>query len=78
MAGAKPMTKAQIVAKLADCVDLPKAKVNEVLGALAELAYKEAKKMLLMRTMIWAAVIAFALLSALGLAIMAFNFLVSV
>ncbi|HIJ65832.1 MAG TPA: HU family DNA-binding protein [Candidatus Hydrogenedentes bacterium] len=44
MAGAKPMTKAQIVAKLADSVGLSKAKMNEVLAALAELAYKEAKK----------------------------------
>jgi len=38
------MTKAQIVAKLADSVGLSKAKMNEVLAALAELAYKEAKK----------------------------------
>jgi len=38
------MTKAQIVSKLADKVELPKTKVNELLAALTDLAYKEAKK----------------------------------
>ena len=43
MAAKKPMTKAQIVSTLADNTELTKKKVGEVLGALAGLAYKEAK-----------------------------------
>jgi DNA-binding protein HU-beta len=41
---AKPLTKAQLIAKLADQVELPKTKVAEVLDCLKETAYKEAKK----------------------------------
>jgi len=44
MAAAKALTKAQIIAKLADQVDLPKKQVATLLEALANLAYKEAKK----------------------------------
>lgn len=40
----KPMTKAQIIAKLAEKTDLSKKEVSEVLQAQADLAYKEAKK----------------------------------
>lgn len=43
-AAAKPMTKAQLIAKLAEKTELPKAKIDEVLSLLAETAYKEAKK----------------------------------
>ena len=43
MAAKKPMTKTQIVAKLADDTELTKKKAAEVLAALAALAYKEAK-----------------------------------
>jgi len=43
MAVKKAMTKAQIVTALADKVDLSKKQVNDVLAALTELAYKEAK-----------------------------------
>ncbi len=39
----KPMTKAQILAALAEKTGLTKKNVNDVLGALTELAYKEAK-----------------------------------
>ena len=42
-AKAKAMTKAQIVSKLADTVELPKKQVKELLEAMATLAYKEAK-----------------------------------
>jgi DNA-binding protein HU-beta len=41
---AKPMTKAQIMTTLAEKTDLPKKKVVEVMDALRDLAYKEAKK----------------------------------
>jgi DNA-binding protein HU-beta len=41
---AKPMTKSQLIGHLADKTDLAKKKVDEVLGVLAETAYKEAKK----------------------------------
>lgn len=41
-------------------------------------AYKEAKRLLLRRTVIWATLIAFALLSCLGLALLAYSMLVSV
>lgn len=39
----KPMTKAQIVTALAEKTDLSKKQVNDVLAAMQELAYKEAK-----------------------------------
>lgn len=42
MAG-KAKTKSQIVAELADKTGLSKKQIGEVLGALTELAYKEAK-----------------------------------
>jgi len=44
MAGAKPMTKTQIVAKLAEDTDITKKQANQILTTLVELAYKEAKK----------------------------------
>ncbi len=44
MAVAKGLTKAQIIAKLAEEVCLPKKQVVALLEALANLAYKEAKK----------------------------------
>ncbi len=40
----KALTQAQIVSKLAATVELPKAKVKELLCAQAAMAYKEAKK----------------------------------
>jgi len=40
---AKPMTKAKIVATLAEKVDMPKKSVAGFLEAVAGLAYKEAK-----------------------------------
>ena len=40
---AKAMTKSQILKTLAEETDLPKAKMVEVLEALASLAYKEAE-----------------------------------
>lgn len=43
MAAGKPMTKTQMVATLAEKTKLTKKQVNEVLGQLVELAYKEAK-----------------------------------
>ncbi|HOJ32862.1 MAG TPA: HU family DNA-binding protein [Candidatus Hydrogenedentes bacterium] len=43
MATGKPMTKTQMVATLAEKTNLTKKQVNEVLGQLVELAYKEAK-----------------------------------
>jgi DNA-binding protein HU-beta len=39
----KPMTKAQTVAKLAEDTGLTKKQVGDVMDALADLAYKEAK-----------------------------------
>lgn len=39
----KPMTKAQIVTKLADTTGLTKKDIQAVLTAITELAYKEAK-----------------------------------
>ncbi len=39
----KPMTKAKILEALAEKTGLTKKNVNDVLGALTELAYKEAK-----------------------------------
>jgi len=44
MAAVKALTKAQIIAKLADEVGLPKKQVVALLEALANLAYKEAKR----------------------------------
>jgi len=41
-------------------------------------AYKEAQKMILQRTIIWGSIVAFAILSALGLALLAYFMLVSV
>jgi len=41
-------------------------------------AYKQAQKLILQRTLIWGSIIAFAILSMLGLALLAFNMLVSV
>lgn len=41
---AKPLTKAQLVAHLAEKTDLPKKQVSDVLTELAETAYKEAKR----------------------------------
>ena len=39
----KPMTKAQIVAQLAETTGLSKKQIAEVLAEVADLAYKEAK-----------------------------------
>jgi DNA-binding protein HU-beta len=41
---AKPMTKAQLTAKLADSIGITKKQGGEILEVLAETAYKEAKK----------------------------------
>lgn len=41
-------------------------------------AYKEAQQMILKRTLIWGSIVAFAILSFLGLALLAFFFLVPV
>jgi DNA-binding protein HU-beta len=43
-AAAKPMTKTQIIAKLAEDNGLPKKQIAKILDDLAGLAYKEAKK----------------------------------
>jgi DNA-binding protein HU-beta len=43
MAKPKPMTKAKIVATLAEKLDMPKKSAGVFLEALAALAYKEAK-----------------------------------
>jgi DNA-binding protein HU-beta len=40
---AKAMTKSKIVETLAKNLDLPKKKVEEILGEIVQLAYKEAK-----------------------------------
>ena len=40
---AKQMTKSAIITTLATKLELPKTKVNEILEAIAQLAYKEAK-----------------------------------
>ena len=40
---AKPLTKAQLVAQLAETNGLTKKQANDVLASLAELAYREAK-----------------------------------
>jgi DNA-binding protein HU-beta len=44
MAAAKPMTKAQIVAHLAEKNEMTKKQVTEFLDCMVALAYKEAKK----------------------------------
>ncbi len=44
MAKAKPMTKSQIIAKLADQNGMKKKQASAFLESLVELAYKEAKK----------------------------------
>ncbi|MGF1634217.1 MAG: HU family DNA-binding protein [Phycisphaerae bacterium] len=43
-APAKPMTKSQIAAEMAERLELPKKKINEFFEQLSDLAYKEAKK----------------------------------
>ncbi len=43
MAAAKALTKSQTLSKLAEEVDLPKKKVTEVVEALVQLAYTQAK-----------------------------------
>ncbi len=43
-AGAKAMTKTQIIAKLAEGAEITKKQANVVLTDLVDLAYKEAKK----------------------------------
>ena len=43
MAAKKPLTKAQLIATLAEKTELTKKDVTNVLTELAELAYKEAK-----------------------------------
>ena len=44
MAKAKPLTKSQIIVKLAEQNDMTKKDVSAFLDSLAQLAYKEAKK----------------------------------
>ncbi|NIA15381.1 MAG: HU family DNA-binding protein [Nitrospiraceae bacterium] len=44
MAAAKPMTKAQIIAKLAEQNDLTKKQMGEIMDSVVALAYREAKK----------------------------------
>ena len=44
MAGTKPLTKSQIIVKLAEQNDMTKKDVSAFLDSLAQLAYKEAKK----------------------------------
>ena len=41
---AKPLTKSEIIVKLAEQNDMPKKDVSAFLDSLAQLAYKEAKK----------------------------------
>lgn len=43
-AQARPMTKAQLVATLAEQADLTKKQVDEFLGNLTQIAYSEARK----------------------------------
>lgn len=43
MSAGKPMTKGQIVSALADKTGLAKKQVNDLLAALTDLAYKQAK-----------------------------------
>ena len=44
MAGTKPLTKSQIIVKLAEQNDMTKKDVSAFLDSLAQLAYREAKK----------------------------------
>jgi len=44
MAKAKPLTKSQIIVKLAEQNDMTKKDVSAFLDSLAQLAYREAKK----------------------------------
>lgn len=44
MPPAKPMTKSQIIAKLAEEAEITKSQAKTVVESLAALAYKEAKK----------------------------------
>ena len=44
MAKAKPLTKSQIIVKLAEQNDMTKKDVSAFLDSLAQLAYKQAKK----------------------------------
>ena len=44
MAGTKPLTKSEIIVKLAEQNDMPKKDVSSFLDSLAQLAYREAKK----------------------------------
>ncbi|MBN1476277.1 HU family DNA-binding protein [Candidatus Sumerlaeota bacterium] len=44
MAAAKPMTKAQLTAKIADAAEITKKQAGVILETLAATAYKEAKK----------------------------------
>jgi hypothetical protein len=57
---------------LSEDIPIPLTKENEME------AYEEAKRLLFRRTVIWAGLIAFALLSCLGLALLAYFTLVSV
>lgn len=43
MADKKPMTKSQLITKLAEGAEVPKATIKSILDELAQLAYKEAK-----------------------------------
>ena len=65
------VAKESATMELSEDIPIPLAKEDQME------AYKEAKRLLFQRTLIWAGVIAFALLSFLGLALTAFNFLVS-
>lgn len=44
MAGTKPLTKSQIIVKLAEQNDMTKKDVSAFLDSLAQLAYREARK----------------------------------
>ena len=44
MAGTKPLTKSEIIVKLAERNDMTKKDVSAFLDSLAQLAYREAKK----------------------------------
>ena len=65
------VAKESATMELSEDIPIPLAKEDQME------AYKEAKQLIFKRTLIWAGVIAFALLSCLGIALTAFNFLVS-
>jgi len=65
------------IAKESAAIELPKDIPVPLLKEDQMEAYKEAKRLLFQRTIIWAALIAFALLSCLGMALLAFFMLVS-